>query len=194
MSYWIESGYAERYRLKQCTRDSVYFAIEKKMKILFVFLMLAASWAYADDPTSDDYHAMAVALAKCSGYWKAMILPMKRKNNSASVEKLQDTVYSWELASRMMFSAAYDPEGTKSYEAWKEMAGEYVEAGRMHMAFLLEEANSKEDKVMAECADIREVHVALIEIYRKGTQVDKVMKDQVEGSSPSRPTNFINFL
>ena len=30
---------------------------------------------------------------------------------------------------------------------------------------------------MAECADIREVQVALIEIYRKGTQVDKVMKD-----------------
>lgn len=196
MSYWIESGYAERYRLKQCTRDSVYFAIEKKMKTLFVFLMLAASWAYADDPTSDEYQAMAVALAKCSGYWKAMILPMKRKNNSASVEKLQDTVYSWELASRMMFSAAHDPEGTKSYEAWKEMAGEYVEAGRMHMAFLLEEANSKEDneaadEVMAECADIREAHVALIEIYRKGTQVDKVMKDQVEVSSPSRLTNFI---
>jgi|GEM_PF-2536866 len=61
----------------------------------------------------------------------------------------------------MMFSAAHDPEGTKSYEACKEMAGEYVEAGRMHMAFLLEEANSKEDKVM---------------------------KDQVEGSSPGGPT------
>ena len=139
--------------------------------------MLAASWAYAEDPTSDDYHAMAVVLAKCSGYWKAMIPPMKRKNNSATVEKLQDTVYSWELASRMMFSATHDPEGTKSYEAWKEMAGEYVEAGRMHMAFLLEEDNEAADKVMAECADIREVQVALIEIYRKGTQVDKVMKD-----------------
>ena len=136
------------------------------MKILFVFPMLAASWAYAEDPTSDDYHAMAVVLAKCSGYWKAMIPPMKRKNNSATVEKLQDTVYSWEPASRMMFSAAHEPEDTRSYEAWKQMAGEYVEAGRMHMAFLLEEANSKEDNEAA----------------------DKVMKDQVEGSSPSRPT------
>ena len=144
---------------------------------------------------------MAVVLAKCSGYWKAMIPPMKRKNNSATVEKLQDTVYSWEPASRKMFSAAHEPKGTRSYEAWKEMAGEYVEADRMHMAFLFEEANSKEanskedneaaDKVMAECADIRDVQVALIEIYRKGIQVDKVMKDQVEGSSPSRPTNFI---
>ena len=95
-----------------------------------------------------------------------------------------------------MFSAAHEPKGTRSYEAWKEMTGEYVEADRMHMAFLFEEANSKEDneaadKVMAECADIRDVQVALIEIYRKGIQVDKVMKDQVEGSSPSRPTNFI---
>ena len=124
-----------------------------------------------------------------------MIPPMKRKNNSATVEKLQDTVYSWEPASRMMFSAAHEPKGTRSYEAWKEMTGEYVEADRMHMAFLFEEANSNEDneaadKVMAECADIRDVQVALIEIYRKGIQVDKVMKDQVEGSSPSRPTNF----
>ena len=156
--------------------------MRKNMKILFVFLMLAAGWAYAEDPTSDDYHAMAVALAKCSGYWKAMIPPMKRKNDPATVEKLQDTVHSWELASRMMFSAAHDPEGTKPYGAWKEMAGEYAEAGRMHMAFLLEEANSEDDneaadKVMAECADIRDVQVALIETYRKGTQVDKVMKD-----------------
>ena len=44
--------------------------MRKNMKILFVFLMLAANWAYAEDLTSDDYHAMAVALAKCSGYWK----------------------------------------------------------------------------------------------------------------------------
>ena len=156
--------------------------MRKNMKILFVFLMLAVSWAYAEDPTSDDYHAMAVTLAKCSGYWKAMIPPMKRKNDPATVEKLQGTVHSWELASRMMFSAAHDPEGTKPYGAWKEMAGEYAEAGRMHMAFLLEEANSEDDneaadKVMAECADIRDVQVALIETYRKGTQVDKVMKD-----------------
>ena len=144
--------------------------------------MLATGWAYAEDPTSDDYHMMAVALAKCSGYWKAMIPPMKRKNNPATVEKLQGTVHSWELASWMMFSAAHDPEGTKPYGAWEEMAGEYVEAGRMHMAFLLAEANSEEDneaanKVMAECADIRDVQMALIETYRKGIQVDKVMKD-----------------
>ena len=152
------------------------------MKILFAFLMLAASWAYAEEPTSDDYHAMAVVLAKCSGYWKAMIPPMKRKNDPATLEKLQGTVQSWELASQMMFSAAHDPEGTKPYGAWKEMAGEYVEAGRIHMAFLLEEANSEEDneaadKVMAVCADIRDVQAALIETYRKGTQADKVMKD-----------------
>jgi hypothetical protein len=156
--------------------------MRKNMKILFAFLMLAASWAYAEDPTSDDYHAMAVALAKCSGYWKAMIPPMKRKNDPATLKKLQGTVQSWELASRMMFSAAHDPEGTKPYGAWEEMAGEYVEAGRIHMAFLLEEANSEEDneaadKVMAACADIRDVQAALIETYRKGTQVDKVMKD-----------------
>ena len=152
------------------------------MKTLFISLMLAASWAYAEEPTTDDYHAMAVALAKCSGYWKAMIPPMKRQNNPAAVEKLQATVHGWELASRMMFSAAHDPEGTKSYGAWEEMAGEYAEAGRMHMAFLLAEANSEEDneeadKVMAGCADIRDVQMALIEIYRKGTKIDKVMKD-----------------
>ena len=65
-----------------------------------------------------------------------------------------------------MFSAAHDPEGTKSYEACKEMAGEYVEASWMHMAFLLEEANSKKDKVM---------------------------KDQAEGSSPGGlTTSHIN--
>ena len=156
--------------------------VRKNMKTLFIFLMLAASWAYAEDPTPDDYHAMAVALAKCSGYWKAMIPPMKRENDPASLEKLQGTVHGWELASWMMFSAAHDPEGTRPYEAWKEMAGEYAEAGRMHMAFLLEEANSEEDneaanKVMAECADIRDVQMALIATYRKGTQVDKVMKD-----------------
>ena len=144
--------------------------------------MLAASGAYAEVPTTDDYHAMAVALAKCSGYWKAMIPSMKRQNNPATVEKLQGTVHGWELASRMMFSAAHDPEGTKSYGAWEELAGEYAEAGRMHMAFLLAEANSEEDekeadKVMAECADIRDVQMALIEIYRKGTEVDKVLKD-----------------
>ena len=143
---------------------------------------MATSWAYAEEPTSDDYHAMAVALAKCSGYWKAMIPPMKRKNNPATVEKLQGTVHSWELASWMMFSAAHDPEGTKSYGAWEEMAGEYAEAGRMHMAFLLGEANSEEDneeanKVMTECTDIRDVQMALIAIYRKGTQVHKEMKD-----------------
>lgn len=141
------------------------------MKILFVSLILAASCAYAENPASDDYHAMAVALAKCSGYWKAMIPPMKRKDSPATVEKLQGTVHSWELASWMMFSAAHDPEGTKPYGAWEEMAGEYIEAGRIHMAFLLEEANSEEEneaanKVMAECADIREVQMALIEIYR----------------------------
>jgi hypothetical protein len=156
--------------------------MRKNMKILFVTLMLAAGQAYAEDPTSDDYHAMAVALAKCSGYWKAMIPPMKRKNDSATVEKLQGTVYSWELASRMMFSTAHDPEGTKPYGAWKEMAGEYVEAGRLHMAFLLEEANSEEDneaanKVMAVCADIRDVQAVLIETYRKGTQAGKVIKE-----------------
>jgi len=154
----------------------------KNMKALFVFLMLAANCAYAEDPTSDDYHAMAVALAKCSGYWKAMIPPMKRENDLVSLEKLQDTVHGWELASWMMFSAAHDPEGSKSYGAWKEMAGEYAETGRMHMAFLLNEANSEEDKaaadkVMAECADIRDVQMALIATYRKRTQVDKVMKD-----------------
>ena len=153
-----------------CSHTDIY-------KILFVFLMLTAGWAYAEDPTPDDYHAMAVALAKCSGYWKAMVPPMKRTNNPASVEKLQGTIHDWELASWMMFSAAHDPEGTKPYEAWKEMAGEYVEAGRMHMAFLLEETNSEEDKkaadkVMAECADIRDVQIALIATYRKGTQVD----------------------
>jgi hypothetical protein len=156
--------------------------MRKIMKILFVFLMLATSWAYAEDTTSDDYHAMAVALAKCSGYWKAMIPLMKQKDNPTTVEKLQVTVHSWELASWMMFSTAHDPEGTKPYGAWKEMAGEYAEAGRMHMAFLLEEANSEEDneaadKVMAECADIRDVQVALIEIYRNGTQENKVMKE-----------------
>ena len=65
-----------------------------------------------------------------------------------------------------MFSAAHEPEGTKSYEAGKEMVGEYVEAGWMHMAFLPEEANSKKDKVM---------------------------KDQAEGSSPGGlTTSHIN--
>jgi hypothetical protein len=156
--------------------------VRKNMKIFFICLMLAASQAYAEDPTPDDYHVMAVALAKCSGYWKAMIPPMKRKNDPATVEKLQGTVHGWELASRMMFSAAHDPEGTRPYEAWKEMAGEYAEAGRMHMAFLLEEASSEEDneaanKVMDECADIRDVQMALIAIYRKGTQADKVVND-----------------
>jgi hypothetical protein len=151
-------------------------------KILFVSLMLAASWSYAEDTTLDDYHAMAVALAKCSGYWKAMIPPMKRMNSPASVEKLQATVHGWELASWMMFSAAHDPQGTKPYGAWKEMAGEYAETGRMHMSFLLEEASSDKDKeaadrVMAECADIRDVQMALIATYRKGTQADKVIKD-----------------
>jgi len=42
--------------------------------------------------------------------------------------------------------------------------------------------------------DIRDVQVALIEIYRKGTQVDKVMKDQVVGSSPTGPTISIKFM
>ena len=145
------------------------------MKILFAFLMLAASQAYADDPGPDDYHAMAVALAKCSGYWKAMIPPMKKTNDPASLEKLQGTVHNWELASWMMFSAAHDPEGARSYEAWKKMAGEYIEAGRMHMAFLLEEADSEEDKeaadkVMAECADIRDVQMALTGTYRNSDQ------------------------
>ena len=145
------------------------------MKILFAFLMLAASWAYAEDPSPDDYHAMAVALAKCSGYWKAMIPPMKKTNDPASLEKLQGTVHNWELASWMMFSAAHDPEGARPYGAWKKMAGEYIEAGRMHMAFLLEEADSEEDKeaadkVMAECADIRDVQMALIGTYRNSDQ------------------------
>jgi len=148
------------------------------MKALFVFLMLSTSWAYAKDPTLDDYHAMAVSLAKCSGYWKAMIPPMKKTNDPASVKKLQGTVRNWELASRMMFSAAHDPEGNKPYSAWEEMAGEYIESGRIHMAFLLEETRSEEDrqaadKVMSECADIRDVQVALIATYRKGVHTDK---------------------
>ena len=156
--------------------------MKKNWKILFVFLTLASSCSYAEDTTLDDYHAMAVALAKCSGYWKAMVPPMKRMKSPASVEKLQATVHGWELASWMMFSAALDPEGTKPYRAWKEVAGEYAETGRMHMSFLLEEANSEADReaadrVMAECADIWDVQMALIATYRKGTHADKVIKD-----------------
>ena len=152
------------------------------MKALFVFLMLSTSWAYAKDPTLDDYHAMAVSLAKCSGYWKAMIPPMKKTNDPASVNKLQGTVRNWEMASWMMFSAAHDPEGNKPYSAWDEIAGEYIESGRIHMAFLLEETRSEEDrqaadKVMSECADIRDVQVALIATYRQGVHADKAMTE-----------------
>jgi hypothetical protein len=162
------------------------------MKILFVLLMFAASWAYAEDPTSDDYHDIAATLAKCSGYWSAMLPIMERGNQPAAVEELQGRVRGWEVASWMMFSAAHDPKGAKPYGAWKEMATAYSENGRIHMALLLEQVkpgdeNKDPEEAMLECVAVRDLQMGLIEDYRKRSYAGEVMKEQQNHETNTSP-------